>query len=388
MNKKLLILTAGLAVAAAGRGQFLKNLKDKVNNAVSGGHGGSASSGSPAAPGSSGNASNTAPVIDFAKYGITTSPAYTPADIKEGQADFEPRFTVYKIVDGMPAADVCIFATAQRHGEGWSYGAGDAAYIFEGGKLLRKAPVPDVLNDASIKAGYALRDWQYCYVPADAMKEFWHQNPDHTAVFRFNGKDYADFYQISTFFVNRDKTKMYAVGMKMEGGAINYYFFSSDGRSVKLPGSALNLLVNYDFSMAAVCGFIDPAHRGEVYYIDGRMMKTGGMSRTGWVDPFGRNVLFAQPNNGNYVDGVKIAGSGADPGNLWCSADGGKWAYYGAPDGGGGDGGGKHLVFSDGADIPNAQHPQQVVAGGKSYIVWVQTRALYGGDLLVCVKEL
>ncbi len=206
---------------------------------------------------------------------------------------------------------------------------------------------------------------------------------------------------VTSVLVSKDKSRFYAIAGASGKDDVVYYLISSDGRKIKLPTLGAGVLVNADFTNAGVYGFVNKLEKEEnktgnvmkaaantlnesdVYFIDGTVLKNAVNVANGWLDLSGKNILNADRQSGNYLNGKKISETGSDPGNVWCNAGAGSWAYLSAgssiP----------HLIFSDGTDVPNPYHPQQLAMDGKTYMVWLQYRnGLYDSDLLLCTKEL
>src|SRR6185503_10481892 len=391
MKKSLFVL---LFLTSAGatqlQAQLFQKLKDKVSDKLGGGK-------SRTAPLSSASPStDNTPVIDFAKYDISTQVAYNPAEIKGKTHQLMLEQSVYKIAGGRLTADVVCYSTDRDMGEAGNFSATDAAYVFENGALLPVKKVSEIEQDQNLKAEYSRLDWPYNYT--GDMKEFY---PDGNPMnFTFNGKSYKNYMVIMGMVMSKDKKKFYAVGGENGNGEITYYLFT-EGKRIKLPSLSAYMMYNIDFSAVGVYGFVNRLedenkktdnalqaaanvmNGGDVYFNDGTVRKNATMTANAWLDPSGKNILFADRRNGNYINGKKVGADGSDQGKLWCNADGSRWACVTASGNHPG-----HLVFYDGADIPNAVHPQQWALSGKTYMVWLQYRNMYTGDLLLCTKEL
>ena len=387
--KKLFMVLAILLSVGTGQlhAQLFQKLKDKVNNKLNGGSN-STTANSPGNP--------NVPVIDFAKYNINAQVTCNQGDLKGKTHQFKLDETVYKLSGNTVTADVVVYGTDRDMGEASIYQQSDGAYVYENGKLLSQKTVGEIENDANLKAAYSQMDWPYNYA-GDMMGFYPGGNP---ANFTFNGKTFKNYMMITGLTVSKDKQHFVAVGAENGNDGVTYYFFS-ESRKVKLPSMGSLMLYNADFSNAAVCGFVNnidnsgnnavqavgnAMNHGDVYFIDGTVRKNASMTANAWLDPSGKNILYADRQDGNYINGQKISAESSGPGNLWCGTDAGHWAYYLSTASTGSQPG--HLKFYDGADIPNAVHPQQWSVNGKTYVVWLQYRNMYSGDLLLCTKEL
>ena len=367
--------------------QLFQKLKDKVANKLAGNN----QQNNPAAA----NA-DAKPFTDFAKYNITTSVAAAQNGIAGKSHAFNAAHSVYKVGAGGPVADVIFYGADRDLGEAQIYQQSDHAYIYENGKLVGQKTVGDIQSDNTFDADKNRPDYPQPY--AGAMTEFLSQG--YPPQFMFKGKTYTEYMMVSKSVISPDKSKFYAIGGASENDGMTYYLFSA-GKKIKLPAMAAGIMVNADFSAAGAYGFVNQVNtdqggagmmqsagnalsHSDVYFTDGSVLKNSGMTMNAWLDPSGKNILSADLQGGNYVNGKQVSTEGSQPGDLWCGKDGTHWAYFkniGSDQPG-------HLKFYDGADIPNAVNPRQLVANGKTYVVWLQYEDLYSGDLLFCTKEL
>jgi len=369
--------------------QLLKKLRHKVEKAVDK-TSGNKNAGSQAA----GSSANSSKSIDFAKYNIATQMLVHFADITEPYKQVQDQYSSYEVTGSTIMAKIIIYAGEKEDGAGDLSGKTEA-YVFENGKVVQRTSIDDVEKQkAALDEAYKRYDWPYHYDKDDV-------NP-MTAVGSALGSN-AHFVPMG-FTESKDKSKFYAiVGMLTD--PMEYDLISSDGKKIKLPSAASGLITNMDFSHAAVFGFANTMEENEkktnnvmqaasntlnqsdIYFIDGHVIKNAVNIAVGgnvWLDPSGRNYLTADENFGAYINGKKIVDKGPNAGHVWCNANATQWCYYGDA----GDNAG-HLVFSDGANIPGAIHPVQIVLNGKTYMVWLEYKNGYEeGDLLLCEKTL
>lgn len=384
MKKKLLyVLLLSAASTHFTHAQLLKKLKEKVNNSVDKALNG---------PGSQSTADNSSQAasgsgsgqvqVDFAKYRINTQPALDPSVIKERYHQFQEQYACYETKDSEIVGKAVIYAGDQQS-EGGGYTGNTAAYVFENGKRVQRTSIDDIENQKAVLAeAYKRYDWPYHYDKDDADQEK-AANAEMKAFKSVLGSQ-ADFMPHG-FWESKNRSKFYGIAMMLTDPQ-QYFLISSGGKKIKLPSIASNLITNIDFSKAAVFGF---ANTNDLYFADGHIIKNAaniaGHGWT-WLDPSGNNYLSADENAGAYINGKKIVDKGVNPGEIWCNADASKWCYF-ANEGGAGNAEGD-LVFSDGADIPNAIHPVQIVLNDKNYIVWFSYKNVTDGDLLLCKKLL
>lgn len=375
--------------------QLFKKLKEKVNETVdktiSPADSGSTSNDNQAATGQSGQAQQ----INFGTYSIITLPAMDPSVINEKHQQFEDQYTGYAIKNNDIIGTVVIYA-GNEEGEGGNFSGNSSAYIFENGKMVQHTTVAneekktDSLRDANNRY-----DWPYGYQknildPVKSLQKVLGSNVQCMPV---------------GFIANRDKSKFYSVvGIIGTEDDVPYFLVAYDGKKIKLPSAASGLISNIDFSGAAVYGFVktyeenkekdsnvlhaatNSLNQGDIYFIDGHVIKNATNISAGgaaWLDPSGKNYLTADENFGAYINGKKIVDKGPHAGHVWCNADAAHWCYFNDQ----GDHSG-HLVFSDGADIPNAFHPVQIILNGKNYMVWFSYSNVTDGNLLLCKKLL
>ena len=389
----LIIMSAHLLYAHA---QLLKKFKEKVNNAVDKTVGGNNSSTANAGSTKNGTATASTPSsapFNFGKYNITTVITYNSSDIKAKTHDFYQAGTTYSSSNHTITGRVVIFSTDRNMGEAGGFEKDDKASIYENGKLIATSTVGAVQNDQSISSQYKYQFYPFYYTGNDQPVKMY---PSLT----FNGKNYGEYIAVMGAVVDKEKSRFYSVAGASGKDDVTYYFISSDGKKIKLPSLSSGMLINYDLSNAAVYGFVDKLEKEEkktdvlnaaantlnvsdVYFIDGRVLKNVPNIANGWLDMSGRNILKADRQAGNYINGKKIGEPGSNDGEIWSNAAGNGWAYLTV-------GGStiQHLIFSDGADVPNPMHPQELMMDGKYYMVWLQYRNLYDGDLLLCSKEL
>ncbi|HZY38392.1 MAG TPA: hypothetical protein VFE53_17160 [Mucilaginibacter sp.] len=391
MKKSLIALVLLLSFGITQiRAQLFQKIKDKVNNKLNGNN--------PQNKPGTGTNGSTQPFTDFAKYNISTTVAAAQNGIAGKTHAFNAAHSIYKVGAGGPVADVVFFGSDRDLGEAQVYQTNDQAYIYENGQLMGQKTVGDIQGDDSYNADKNRQDYPQLY--AGNMAEFMSQS--YPPQFTFNGKTYSEYMMTFKPTISSDKSKFYAIGGENENDGMTYYLFSA-GKKIKLPAMASNIMVNADFSAAGAYGFVNQVNTDEnqsgsammqsagnalshsdVYFADGSVIKNGGMTLNAWLDPTGKNILSSDAQNGNFVNGKQISTEGSQPGDLWCGADGSHWAYFKNT----GSGQPGHLKFYDGADIPNAVNPRQMVTGGKTYVVWLQYKDLYSGDLLFCTKEL
>lgn len=380
----------------ASHAQFLKKLKEKVNKTV----GKTVGSGDTNANGDnsqSSAATQTGQVgqVNFAKYNITTSPAIDPSAIKERYNQFQDQYASYNVINNDIVAQAILYAGDQQS-EGGGYTGNTAAYIFENGKLIQRTSIDEIENKKNaLDEAYKRYDWPYNYTKDDI-------NP-MKAIQSVLGSN-AQFSPTG-FIESKDKSRFYAiVGLMGQGDDIPYYLLSFGGKKIKLPSAASGLITNIDFSQAAVFGFIktfeeneknnsnvlqaagNTLNQSDIYFMDGRIIKSASNIAAGgnaWLDPSGNNYLTADENFGAYINGKKIVDKGPNSGHVWCNSKASSWCWFN-------DAGEKsgHLVFSDGADVPNAIHPVQIILNGKNYMVWFSYKNVTDGELLLCKKEL
>lgn len=397
MKKKLLyVLLLSAASTHFTHAQLLKKLKEKVNNSVDKALNGTGSQSTADNSSQAASGSGSEQVqVDFAKYRINTQPALDPSVIKERYHQFQEQYACYETKDNEIIGKAVIYAGDQQS-EGGGYTGNTAAYVFENGKLAQRTSIDDIeTQKAALAEAYKRYDWPYYYDKddVDPMKA-------EKSILGSN----ANFMHAG-FIESKDKSRFYAiVGFLGQGNEVPYYFISSDGKKIKLPSLASGLMTSPDFSHAAIFGFVktleenekktsnvlqaasNAINQSDIYFIDGRVIKNAANIAVGgnaWLDPSGNNYLTADENFGAYINGKKIVDKGPNAGHIWCNADASKWCWFN-------DAGDKagHLVFSDGADIPNAIHPVQIVLNDKNYIVWFSYKNVTDGDLLLCKKLL
>ena len=392
--RKIILLILLVSACYFAQCQFLKKFKDKVNSAVDKTVGGnSQSSGSNNTKTTTGTGEANAP-YDFTKNKIAATVLFHPGEIKEKTKNIYFPGTVYSVSGHTILCRTAVFASDRNMGEATEFQNDDAAYIFENGAQISKSTVGRIKNDSALKIKYSQRDWPFSYSGNDLPVTMY---PEIT----FNGKSYGEYMAVTSVLVSKDKSRFYAIAGASGKDDVVYYLISSDGRKIKLPTLGAGVLVNADFTNAGVYGFVNKLEKEEnktgnvmkaaantlnesdVYFIDGTVLKNAVNVANGWLDLSGKNILNADRQSGNYLNGKKISETGSDPGNVWCNAGAGSWAYLSAgssiP----------HLIFSDGTDVPNPYHPQQLAMDGKTYMVWLQYRnGLYDSDLLLCTKEL
>lgn len=322
-----------------------------------------------------GSAESNVP-FDFAKYNITTQVIVHPSDIKEADHKLQNQYSSYE-VNGRTITAKVIFYAAPGNGKGSGYADNMPAYVFDNGKLVQKTKVGRIEKQkATLEAASTKYDYPYADPNGSNIR-----GPGGMSI-NFNGKKYGPF-MITALTVNKERTKFYAIIDENSSGTDHFYLISSDGGKLTLPAMANMILTNIDYSSAAACNFLNNQNGNDIYFMNGKIAKNASHIVSmggGWLDPSGKNYLSADENMGAYINGKKIADKGPNAGDVWCNADASKWCYYSDESG--------DLVFSDGAKIPNIIHPVQIPLNGKTYIVWLQYKNGYDGDLLLCKKTL
>jgi hypothetical protein len=385
--------------------QFLKKLKDKVNNEVDKTVGGNNTKSTTTATSGSNNSNAK---INFASYNVITQPMYNAGDIKEKMHEFEPGFCLYEIQDSEIVARSVVYA-GDGETEAGGFTGHTAAYIFKNNKLVQQTTI-SAIEDQKDALHEAYRKWDYPFsADKNTLNIQYNLNYNPSAPFAkatiiFRGKTYGPYFSVNGSVTNKDSSKFYAIIStaytdKNSDAVITYYLISSDGKKVTLPSLSTGIITNVNFSNAATYGFtskleaetnkgvdatkaaINTLTSGDMYFIDGTIIKNANTTSAVYLDPSGKNFIGADRYAGSYINGKNIVDKGGDRGNVWCNANATKWCYYGSD----GDKTG-HLVFSDGTDIPSATHPAQIPLNGKTYIVWMYYSEATG-DIL-CKKEL
>lgn len=393
MKKYILILAGCLCISLiANAGAQFENQVSKTVNKVT-------KNNDTQNDNSSANSGGDQYTANFAKYKISSVPAYNKSDIKFSYWGWMSQYSHYEIKNNTVVGRAIVYGS-EKHDEVGTFLGNSVAYIFENGKLVKKTSMNAIENQKKpLEAAYSKYDWPY---DSDSdIGNYMSYNSGaagQQAYVNFNGKQYGPYMMISGINVNKDKTKFLAIGakMNMNSGDLAYYLFSSNGKEVKLPSMPAGILFNIDFSHGGATGFMNansddaPSASNmdyhDIYFADGTVRKNVsglGPSVTAWLDPSGKNILAVDQNSAGWLNGKKVAKSGASAGNIWCSSDGARWCYTYTDS--------KeiaHLLFSDGADIRGFLHPQQLVIGSKTYIAWFQYKDVTGQVLLFCTKEL
>lgn len=388
--------------------QFLKKIKDKINNTVDKTINGKNTDNTAA----KGNANTgTSTTIDFAKYSITAIHTFSNAAIKEKMYDVEYSYCSYYIKDTAIVAKVVVYA-ADNINEAGGYEGNTAAYVFEAGQPVKTTAIKTIESQkGNFRTEYKRWDWPYSgWDLASGIADTTHYiltsgiGSLPKAFIKINGKQYGPYFTVNNLVVDKFRTKFYAIIGEQGNDDVVYYFISSGGKKVKIPSPATGIMLNNAFSNAAVFGFTgklqaqedkgtdvvtainNTLNSSDIYFIDGSVVKNANTSGGNlWLDPGGKNFIGSDLYTGSYINGKKILDKGASGGDVWCNADATKWCYYGTD----ARGNAGHLVFSDGTDIPDAIHPVQIPLNGKRYMVWLYRMANGGNiDLLFCKKEL
>ncbi|GAA4319006.1 hypothetical protein [Compostibacter hankyongensis] len=425
-SSRALGLAAGLTVlVTAAQAQFLKKLKNTVKEVAGTALSGDAAGGDAAQPGPGSDIpqGGKLSVSGLEQQGVTVVHAGSAAFLK-GEYFIEDHSGV-AVRDTMITATVVVgvMTKAESLSEAGMGSEKDAAYIFENGKKSQETTVGGLdkaLVDASRRYDYP---WTVELSPGNDKEYDRYVSGDAAGSLRisihFNGKTYGPYMAVNKLYVDKTRSKFYAIVLPDAENAsrMNYLLVSGQGKSRSI-GLASDILFNRDLDhpclllpagyeeMAALSKITDDTQReqlqqqmtrqmmehsgeGSTVFENGKMLKDIPINDP-WLDLSGNNLFSIMVESGSnkqpaglYLNGKKISDEAPSPGQGWCNAAASAWAFLG-----GGAGQGNYLIFSDGTDIKSPLHPRQLVVNGRSYMTWFMYDRGKSDEILLCSKPL
>lgn len=358
--------------------------------------------------------------FDFAKYNIKVSKAGTASFIKGDY--FIESYSNVQVKDGQifPTIVVGKMTEAEKLSELGEGSDKDVVFIYENG--VKKVETTVGHLDKNLHLLNKKYDWYLVKEVANSGDDNKYVLPSKNKMaytISFKGKTYGPYLMVSKMILNKAGTRFYATvspGMKdLENEKT--YLLSNDGKLKPIEFGG-ELLANIDFTGG--CTIVSPVtsliskmtkeedegkqealqkqiadlmmnhpNESDVIFFNGKKL-SNILTATPWLDMSGTNIFSIRVDasdkfpRGLYLNGKNIANAEPAQGQAWCNEDGSNWAYlnyYGARSE-------LHLTFQDGTDVSSVIHPQQVVAGNKTFIVWFMYDRTKSDDISMCYKEL